>query len=204
VQTEALLLCLLYIGLHLIFLRAFGQVAQTVYERKAAMPAHRAKLIVVSLLLLSILACVNSGGIEPDTSARIRMLSVLFDESQRKEFFDRLEKFANSHDFEFEIIMMDPDLLPYSAVLSRDDNKIDVLVEELTLDFDVSPRPTMIYFRGGDVEAPVEEEMRREVDALVSDLLDGIGDIPTIRISDVSCKERDDPNWRRCISSALP
>jgi hypothetical protein len=51
------------------------------------MPANRLKFIIITLFLVLILACVNTGGISPDTSARIRILSVLFDESQRKEFF---------------------------------------------------------------------------------------------------------------------
>jgi hypothetical protein len=167
------------------------------------MPANHSKFIILSLLLVLILACVNTGGLTPDTSERNRMLSVVFDESQRKEFFHRLENFAHDHDFEFEIFMMDADLLPYSASLFRDDSVIDVLVEELTLDFDVSPRPTMIYFRGGDAEHPTDEATKMEIDTLVSDLLKRIGDIPTIKITDVSCKDQADKDWRRCLRDAF-
>ena len=175
---------------------------QTSYDRSFTIPANRPKLVILSLFLLWILACVNTGRAEPDNRERIRMLSIVFDEGQRIEFFDRLQDFAHSHNFDFETFMMDTGYRPYSAALFRDDN-ISVLVEELTLDFNVSPRPTMIYFLGSDPEIPTDEETRMKVEALVSDLMEVIGDLPTIEITDISCKEKGDSKLRRCISSAL-
>ena len=155
------------------------------------------------LLVVWILAC-NSGGITPDTSERIRMLSIVFDESQRKVFSDRLQTFARRHNFDFQTQMEGADNEPFAATLTTEDDKLFVLVEELTLNYDVSPRPTMIYFIGGDSENPTDEETRMKIDAQVSDLIDLLSNIPNIKITDVSCKEKADKDWQGCLETAFP
>jgi hypothetical protein len=167
------------------------------------MPTNHSKLIFMSLFLLGILAC-NTGnqGHGPDTAERNRMLSVLFDESQRTIFFARIKSFANSHNYEMLPDLGGAEYIRDSASLSGD-GKIFVLVAQLTLTYDVSPRPTMIYFMGGDAENPTDEATKKEIDAQVSDLIELISDIPNIKITDVSCTDKADKDWQRCLRAAF-
>jgi hypothetical protein len=160
-------------------------------------------IISLSLFLVGILACVNTGPSTPDTSERNRMLSVLFDESQSKVFFARIKSFARSHNYEMLPDMTGIEHLRDAASLTGD-GKIFVLVTPLTLSYDVSPNPTMIYFMGGDAENPTDEATKKEIDAQVSDLIELISDIPNIKITDVSCKQPDDKDWQRCLRNAFP
>ena len=163
------------------------------------------KIGTLSLLLVVwILACINTGGLTPDTSERVRMLSIVFNESQRKLFFDQLQTFANSHDFDFQSQIQDTNNVPSAATLTTEDDKIFVLVEELTLNYDVSPLPTMIYFIGGDSENPTDEETRMKIDEQVGDLIALLSDIPNIKITDVSCKDKADKDWERCLETVFP
>ena len=166
------------------------------------MPANRLKLLIVPFVLLWISACVNTGGLTPDTSERNRMLSIVLDERLLEIFFQRIEIFAHHHNFEMQPSEMEMILIGSQVSLVGDD-KIFVLVEPLTLNYDVSPRPIMIYFMGGDAENPTDAATKKKIDEQVSALINLISGIPTIKITDVSCKQPDDKDWQRCLDDAF-
>lgn len=149
------------------------------------MPVNRARLIITSLFLVWVLACVNTGGLEPP-SKPTRSLSITFDESQRGEFCKRLNTFAKKNGFDITIQGMDEHRNCTTVQLLGDDNDPYIVVENQAIFDDKTsnpdlPEPTQVHFF---VEGPETPEALATIDALVNDLTDLIGDIPTIEVSE--------------------
>ena len=131
------------------------------------------------VILFSTLACAlvnNAGG--GNSLAPVRSLTLTVQISQRDEFFEQLQTFAEKHAFETETTDYNTNGERFQFWMSRDDLKISAT--------DVPPEPTLVYifFYAGYPGTPIAEDAIDEVDELVTDLISFINEIPNVTVTE--------------------
>ena len=127
-------------------------------------------------VLLATLGCIlpiSVGG--GNRMLPLRSLTMTIDKSQRQELFDQLQKFAEKHEFEFQITDFNTNGENFQVWMSGKDLTITVS--------NVPPDPMIVYvvFSGKYPGVSVDED---EVEELFSDIKSFIAEIPNVTITE--------------------
>jgi hypothetical protein len=147
------------------------------------MITSRAKWVagILLSLLAALLACVGLGRLlttlrEGASQAPVRTLRVTIEEKQREQFFNQLKKFADNHEFQFELSDYATGGEHFQVWMLRDNVKI---IAE-----DIPNAPTQIsigvYAESPDNPPPDE----KIVDELLIDLRSFVSEIPNVTITE--------------------